>query len=208
MANIAKPNTFTANTAIEPAEVNDNFDTIYNEFNGGISASNLATDAVTTAKIAAANVTNAKMADSAITPEKILTGTGTGWAWQTWSPTLSNLSGGTQTYAKYCQIGKTVHFKFKYTLAGAGVGTNPGFTLPVSASADYITTGAVSSSVLCGGELIDFTGARYFVSLLFTGTNAVTFYTVTTSYTGVTATTPFTWATSDVLEVYGTYEAA
>lgn len=71
MSTISKPNTFTANTSASASQVNANFDTIYNEFNGNISAANLATDAVTTAKIADSNITTAKIADSAITTAKI-----------------------------------------------------------------------------------------------------------------------------------------
>lgn len=62
MAIISRPNTYTSSTTISSSEVNDDFDTIYNEFNGSIAAANLATDSVTTAKIADANVTNAKLA--------------------------------------------------------------------------------------------------------------------------------------------------
>jgi hypothetical protein len=71
MSNISKPNTFSSNTAISSSQVNANFDTIYNDYNGGISATNLATGAVTTAKIADANVTTAKIADDAVTPDKM-----------------------------------------------------------------------------------------------------------------------------------------
>lgn len=71
MAQVTKPNTFSANTTISSSEVNENFDTIYNEFNGSISAANLATDAVTTAKITDSNVTTAKIADSNVTTAKI-----------------------------------------------------------------------------------------------------------------------------------------
>lgn len=71
MAVIAIPNTFSANTTISSSQVNSNFSTIYNEFNGNIQAANLATDAVTTAKIADSNVTTAKINDSAVTTAKI-----------------------------------------------------------------------------------------------------------------------------------------
>lgn len=71
MANVSKPNTFSSNTTISSSAVNDNFDTIYNEFNGSIDASNLATDAVTTAKIADSNVTTAKIASDAVTVAKL-----------------------------------------------------------------------------------------------------------------------------------------
>lgn len=79
MGNILKPNTFSQNTTISSSQVNDNFDTIYNEFNGGISAANLATGAVTTAKIADSNVTTAKLADDAVTSAKLSDDVAAGW---------------------------------------------------------------------------------------------------------------------------------
>lgn len=48
MATITKPNTFTANTTIEPAQVNANFDTIISEFNGSIGSANVDSTIVTT----------------------------------------------------------------------------------------------------------------------------------------------------------------
>lgn len=71
MSSISKPNTFSANTTISSSEVNANFDTIYNAFNGSVDAANLASGAVTTAKIADSNVTTAKIADSNVTTAKI-----------------------------------------------------------------------------------------------------------------------------------------
>lgn len=71
MGNIAKPNNFSANTTISSSQVNDNFDTIYNDYNGSIDANNLATGAVTAAKIADSNVTTAKIADANVTTAKI-----------------------------------------------------------------------------------------------------------------------------------------
>ncbi|HEX7073341.1 MAG TPA: hypothetical protein VF226_04815 [Hyphomicrobiaceae bacterium] len=44
MAQINKPYNFIEDTVIDPTQVNANFDTIYNEFNGSISAANLASD--------------------------------------------------------------------------------------------------------------------------------------------------------------------
>ena len=71
MSTVAIPNTFSPNTTISSSQVNANFTTIYNEFNGSISAANLATDAVTTAKIADSNVTTAKINDAAVTSAKL-----------------------------------------------------------------------------------------------------------------------------------------
>lgn len=61
--------------------MNANLDTIYNEFNGNISAANLASNAVTTAKIADSNVTTAKLADSNVTTAKINDGAVTPAKW-------------------------------------------------------------------------------------------------------------------------------
>lgn len=73
MSVIAKPYTFSANTTISSSQVNSNFDTLYNDYNGGIAAANLASNSVTTAKIADSNVTTAKIADSNVTTAKIAT---------------------------------------------------------------------------------------------------------------------------------------
>lgn len=53
---------FAAATTIVASEANADLNTIYNEFNGSIAAANLASNAVTTAKILDANVTLAKLA--------------------------------------------------------------------------------------------------------------------------------------------------
>lgn len=74
MSTIAKPFTFSPNTTISSSQTNSNFDTLYNDYNGSISAANLATGAVTTAKIADFNVTTAKIADSSVTDVKLVAG--------------------------------------------------------------------------------------------------------------------------------------
>lgn len=81
MGIVAVPNTFSSNTTISSSEVNSNFTTLYNEFNGSIEAANvaagaitaakLATDSVETAKIKDANVTTAKIASDAVTTAKV-----------------------------------------------------------------------------------------------------------------------------------------
>ncbi len=70
MAIVNKPNTFSGNTTISSSEINSNFDTLYNEFNGSISAANLADDAVTAAKLADNAVVTANITDATITPVK------------------------------------------------------------------------------------------------------------------------------------------
>ena len=71
MGSIIKPNTFASGETIIASDFNDNFDTIYNEFNGSISSANLATGAVTTTKLADDAVTAAKLADDAVVTANI-----------------------------------------------------------------------------------------------------------------------------------------
>lgn len=71
MSIIAKPNNFSPSTTASSSAVNDNFDTIYDEFNGNVGTANLSDSAVTTAKLADSNVTTAKVADSNVTTAKI-----------------------------------------------------------------------------------------------------------------------------------------
>lgn len=71
MGTIIKPYTFSNGTDAEAPEVNANFDTIYNEFNGNIAAANIASNAITTAKVNDSAITTAKINDSAITTAKI-----------------------------------------------------------------------------------------------------------------------------------------
>ena len=66
MSIVNKPFTFSPNTSISSSQMNSNFDDLYDDYNGGISAANLANNAVTTDKIADDNVTAAKIADGAI----------------------------------------------------------------------------------------------------------------------------------------------
>lgn len=124
----------------------------------------LKNNVIGTANIADDAVTNAKIADSAVLPENLLTGTGTSWAWQSWTPTFTNLSGGTLNYAKYTRVGKTVHFRFKYTLGGAGMGTDPRITLPIAPHADYVA----SDTYQINGQLNDATGIRWMPTILST----------------------------------------
>lgn len=131
-------------------------------------------------------------------------------AWTSWVPTLVALSGGTMV-AKYKQIGKTVHFKFKYTLAGAGVGTSPTFTPPVTPHADELPSAGYN--IVGGGNILDSGTANFYVRVGFTSTNEVNILIegASSAYVtpgGMTASVPFVWASGDTIYVRGSYEAA
>jgi hypothetical protein len=65
---------YAAGTTISSSEVNADINTAYNEINGNLNSANLATNAVTTAKITDSNVTEAKIANLAVTTDKIAIG--------------------------------------------------------------------------------------------------------------------------------------
>ncbi len=221
MSTIVKPNNFSPNTSISSSAVNDNFDVIYNEFNGNISAANLATDAVTTTKIANSNVTTAKIADGNVTTAKLADAsvgnaklsTGTdepGGAWNSWTPTFTNVSGGTLNYAKYKVVGKTVHLRLGYTLAGANVSGIITFTPPVTRHADTTPTLPVMAG---NAQFFDTSaGSRIYGFGLLAGSTIQLYVTgASTTYANLVSTSstvPFTWATGDTIDASLTYEAA
>lgn len=131
-------------------------------------------------------------------------------AWQTWTPTLTNLSGGTQTYAKYIQIGKTIHFRFKYTLAGAGVGGLVGFTVPVATASGM---GTDDGEVINANVHLKDTGtALYKGAIAFGAATRLDVFALNAtgtylSFASTSSTVPHTWAATDIIIVDGSYEA-
>jgi hypothetical protein len=141
--------------------------------------------------------------------QAIDTSVGTGLlAWQTWAPTLSSgwLNGNGTYDAKYCKIGKIVHWRVTFTVGSTTTkGTGMVISLPVTAAATNSPMGAVG--FLTTGS------TRYIASVLFNNTTTVSIGTTVASATyatwnTMTATTPFTWATGDIVILAGTYEAA
>lgn len=133
---------------------------------------------------------------------------GASWAWTSWAPTLTNLSGGTLNYALYTQVGKIIMYKFRYTLAGAGVAGLVGVSLP--------TTGNVTAADMATG-VVQFAdtsaSARNYGYALFGTTSRIDLYAnnAAGTYSTITATSstvPFTWATTDIIDLSGYYETA
>lgn len=212
MSSISKPYTFSPNTSAASSEVNSNFDTIYNDYNGGISATNLADSAVSTAKIADDAVTNDKLADASVFPEQLVAGAGTDWAWQDWTPTWTNFTVGSAAIeAKYCQIGKTVFFRLRVLLSGSTMGTSPIFSLPVTA-ATY--PGTTKTTITTAVLLTDYGSAVWAGYGVLNNTTTCSLLQYAAALTplqaqvGITATTPFTWANNDEITLQGFYQAA
>lgn len=150
--------------------------------------------------------------DDLITPAKLLAGTGTSWAWQSWVPTWANLTVGNGVNAStYRQIGKNVYFKLKFTLGTtSSVGSAPTFSLPVTS----ISYGGAFSAVIGSLALRDDSvpaNVPGFVWWASTTTaepdvmNAAATYVVGNA---LTSAVPFTWTTGDVIQAIGMYEAA
>ena len=129
-------------------------------------------------------------------------------AWQSWTPTYANLTVGNGTVvAKYTQIGKTVHLYWKFTLGStSSVGAAPTLSLPINqatADARINSTGRVSDASPTSESMAFLRNNTSDAS-----TTRLGYYSTTSVAQNITATSPFTWATNDVIEIAGTYEAA
>lgn len=151
----------------------------------------------------------------AVTPEKLVSGAGTSWAWQTWTPTWANLTIGNATYdeCKYTQIGKTVILHMSLKLGStSSVGTGPTFTLPVTA-ASYALAGGTDQQPIGRVRLIQ-TGVGSAVgSVVMNSTTVAGILTEKADqtyvvYAGITAAAPHTWASGHVFALNAIYEAA
>lgn len=209
MAIVNKPNTFSSNTTISSSEVNSNFDTLYNEFNGSISAANLADDAVTAAKLADNAVVTASITDASVTSAKLAM-----QAWQSWTPTWTDLTVGNGTVvAKYSQVGKIVTATISLLFGSTtSISSNPTFSLPVTAATRY--TGSSVGAPMIGTIYIEdaaINGYSGFVQARTTTSAAFVIIGTNSTYSlnvGIGSTVPFTWGTSDFITGTFTYEAA
>lgn len=135
-----------------------------------------------------------------ITPEKLVSGTGTDWDLDSWTPTFTNLSGGTLNYAKTKQVGKFVFCEFKYTLTGANISGAVSFTLPVSEHADYTSTFDMfnsSVSLLDSGSAVRPGGIFWNAS----GSARILYLSSSPAYSALSSSAPHTWASGDVIMV-------
>lgn len=138
------------------------------------------------------------------------TGTwGSSWAWASWTPTWTNVSGGTLNFARYNQIGKTVYCRLKYTMAGAGIAGEVSFTLPITAHADFTAslTGETMDSTV---SLIDAGVAYNIGAVLYKSTTTAYIRCIngSTQMVAMSSTVPFTWGATDFIQASFSYEAA
>ena len=125
--------------------------------------------------------------------------------WTSYTPTVGgtgwSLGNGT-VQGQYQRIGDTVHFMAQFILGStSGKSANAvTLSLPLNNSGfqDQWVTGIVYDSSA---------SARYRVSVQLTS-NACVFWYGSTTMSQVNSTTPFAWATSDVIQINGTYKVA
>lgn len=127
-----------------------------------------------------------------------------------WTPTWTNVSGGTNNYAIFSMIGKHVTFRIKYTLAGAGVSGAATFSLPVTAAASQ--SGDVA--LIGQGYFLDNGNNTYPGQLTFGSTTTMRIRPINAAGTYATAgaetssTVPFTFGSPDTISAAGVIKAA
>lgn len=149
------------------------------------------------------SVDTAAIADEAVTADKI---DWTTLGWQTWTPSWTNLTVGSGTLsASYFKIGKIVFYQLSFTYgSGSSVGSNPTFTLPSTASSDYMG-GPIGSSYFEDANGTDYVGLAWIAS---TTTGSFRVSGAGGSYSDpnpISATAPFTWASGDKIMTEGCY---
>jgi hypothetical protein len=152
-------------------------------------------------------VTSTSVAAGAIQPQALVSGTGTGWSWSSWSPSYANLSVGNGTVvSEYTQIGKTVFLRFEFTLGSTStVSTNPSISLPVTSVAYQNTNQIILSGVYSNNAG---SGTNGYANYVDTTHVNLKYWDVNNNTASVTATVPYTFATNFAIYMDGFYEAA
>lgn len=156
------------------------------------------------------SVVTANITDTAITPAKLQAGTGTGWAYSSWTPTWTNLTIGNATVVgKYIQIGKTVIAHLSVILGGTSAVTGAvSFTLPITASAAY-----TGGDPLGYGNIFD-SGTAIFQAAVLWGsatTCSLEVWGSAGTYVNdvvISNTVPMAWTNGDRIGITLHYEAA
>lgn len=174
-----------------------------------VSGLNIKSGALNTAN----SVPTAAYQDGSIAPEHLVTGSGTGWAWQTFSPSWTNFTPGNGTIgARYTQIGKMVWVFLTVTLGTtSSVGGDISFTPPVSASSVYtlsgfnsvVGTGTMTAGSISALSLAYFNASNAAIHIGYLAPSA------TSNALGATSSsTPGTWASTNAFQAQLFYEAA
>lgn len=125
-------------------------------------------------------------------------------AWDSYTPTVGGWSLGNGTInGWYLQVGRTIHFRILFTTGSSTTYSGgPNFTLPVTA----VALGTNGRRPVGTADLYDAsaTAHRHYFAVLSAATVVAP---VLHDGTAVSPTVPWTWATGDIIELTGTYEA-
>lgn len=129
-------------------------------------------------------------------------------AWQTWTPTWTNLTiGAAAVSAKYLRIGKIVLFRLNMTWAGdtsaSGLIT---FSLPVTGLVSGV--GIYSTAICNDSDTTLYNGVLGMPNTTTATVHAMAAGGTYVVHTDTSATVPFVWATGDKIFAQGIYEAA
>lgn len=136
-----------------------------------------------------------------------------GGAWTSWTPSWTNVTtgNGTLSYAKYTQVGKTIHFRLKFILGTtSSVGGVITFSAPATINSDYAATDWINSVTMFydANVTTPYQGNAYTPSTTTIALRALHTDGTRGNNEATSNTNPFTWTTSDVIYCSGTYEAA
>lgn len=158
-------------------------------------------------------VTSTSIAAGAVIPNSLVASSGSGWAWQTFTPSFTNLTLGNGTaVARYTQIGKMIWISMIITLGSSSVmGSDPQFTPPVAANSFYSTVGnniVIGFGHLNAGTINALPAPFFNVSTAQIHLGFFTPSSTSNALATVTASLPGTWAATNFYEATMFYEAA
>lgn len=118
-----------------------------------------------------------------------------------YTPTFTNLSGGTLTSCTFSLVGKRVKLELKYTLAGANISGTVSFTLPITASSIYNEAlrpiGQATYEDAGTATYMGYVSSLTTTTARFYANNAAGTYLLADSQLSSTA--PHTWANTDII---------
>lgn len=158
-------------------------------------------------------VTATSIAAGAVQPLALQSGTGSGWAWQSYTGTWTNLTAGNGTQvSRYIQTGKTVNSRTLFTFGStSSVSGGITITLPVTANttAYDITNGATQigtgTAIIAGSVYAMIVTLQTTTTALIRPLNSASTYLTQVDTTNLI---PGTWATGSILSFQFLYEAA
>lgn len=163
-------------------------------------------------------VTATSIAAGAVQPQALVSGTGSGWTWSSFTPTLTNFTVGNGSMTGYySQTGKIVcgHVDIKFGTTSTWTG-NLLINYPVAASSHYDTVSYLSLQFPIGNTIAYDSSAvtQYYGTTVVYNTTAMGILVWNATGTNLStqnafsASQPFTWATNDILSIEFCYEAA